>query len=70
MQVDRGKERGERKKGIQDFFLKWTEIRLSEFVKPRVKVYLLDEGYGYVPKLLDFTENTKEEIWGKSRVVG
>ena len=34
-----------------------------EFVKPRVKVHLLDEGYACVPKRRDFTEDLKEEIW-------
>ena len=46
------------------------EIRRSEFVEPRVRVYLLDEGYAYVPKSQDLTEDPKEEIWGKLRVAG
>ena len=62
-------ERNEgRKKMIQGFLLRSSEIRRSEFVKLRVKVYLLVEGYVYVLKSLDFTKNQKEEIGGKSKV--
>ena len=43
-------EREKRKKEIQSFFLRSTEIRWSEFVEPRIKVYLLDKGYSYVPE--------------------
>ena len=43
------------------------EIRSSKFVEPRDKVYLLDEGYAYIPKLRDFTEIPKEEIWGNKK---
>ena len=44
-------ERNEgRKKRIQGFLLRSSEIRRSEFVGPRVKVHLLVEGYTYVPK--------------------
>ena len=39
-------------------------FRQSEFVEPRVKVHLLDEGYAYIPKKRDFTEDPKEEILG------
>ena len=37
----------------------------SEFVEPKVKVYLLNEGYTCVKKKKkrDFTEDPKEEIW-------
>ena len=46
------------------FSLRSSEFRRSEFVEPRVKVYLLDEGYTYIPKKKkrDFIENQKEEI--------
>ena len=58
----------ERKKRIQGFLLRSSEICQSEFVEPRVKVHLFVEGYAYVPKSRDFIENPKEEIWGKSKV--
>ena len=48
---------------VEDFFQLSMEFRRSEFVKPRVKVHLLDEGYVCVPKKRDFTEDPKEEIW-------
>ena len=53
------RERGKRKKEIQDFFLRSTKFCKSEFIEPRVKVYLLDEGYMYVPKSKEFTETSK-----------
>ena len=34
----------------QNFSIRSTEFRRSEFVGPRTKVYLLDEGYVWVPK--------------------
>ena len=40
------------------------KFRRSEFVEPRVKVHLLDEGYAWVPKEGDFAEVPKEEISG------
>ena len=58
------------KEGDPNFFLISMEICQSEFIELRVKDYLLDEGYAYVLKSWDFTENPKEEIWGKSRVAG
>ena len=69
-QEDRGKRTyfstsmvGERKEGrkkmILGFLLKSSRIRMSEFVEPRIKVHLLVEGYAYVPKSWDFTENPK-----------
>ena len=33
------------------------EIGWSEFVKPRFKVHLLDEGYTWVPTTCSFTED-------------
>ena len=41
-----------------------TEFRRSEFVEPRVKVHLLDEGYAWVPKRRDFTEDPTKQILG------
>ena len=40
------------------FFLRFTEFRPLEFVGQRMKVYLRDEGYTWVPKTWDFTENS------------
>ena len=45
------------------------EFRRSEFVGPRTKVHLLDEGYSWVPKTRDFAEDSSEEF-GKSKVSG
>ena len=55
-----GERNEERKKRIQGFLLKSSEIRWSKFVGPI-------EGYVYLPKLRDFTESPKTEIWGKSK---
>ena len=38
----------------QSFSLQSTKFRRSEFVEPKVKVHLLDEGYAWVPKTQDF----------------
>ena len=40
------------------FFLIFIEIGPSEFVGPRTKSALRDEGYAWVPKTLNFTENS------------
>ena len=56
-------------KEISSFSLRSTEFRLSEFVRPRTKVHLLDESYAWILKLLDFTEDSSEEF-GKSKVSG
>ena len=61
-----GERKEGRKKRIQGFLLRSSEIRRSKFVGQIVKVYLLVEGYAYVPKSRDFTKTPKEEIWGKS----
>ena len=70
LQVDCGRERGERKKKIQDLFLRSMEFRQSEFVKLRVKVNLLDEGYAYIPKSKDFIETSKGGNLGEIDVSG
>ena len=44
------------------FFLRFTDIRLSEFVGPRKKSALRDEGYSWVPKTRDFTENSGKKF--------
>ena len=49
---------------LRSFPLRSSELRRLEFVKLRVKVHLLDEGYAYIPKMRDFTEDPKEEILG------
>ena len=48
---------------IPTFFLRSPEFHKSEFVKKRVKVHLLNEGYIWVPKRRGFTEDPREEIW-------
>ena len=45
------------------------EFGPSEFVGPRTKVHLLDEGYTWVPKTRDFAEDSREEF-RKSKVTG
>ena len=44
------------------FSLQYTEFRPSEFVGLRTKVHLLDEGYAWVPKTRDFTENSGKSL--------
>ena len=44
------------------FSLRSLEFRRWEFIKLRVKVHLLYEGYAYIPKMRDFTRDPKEEI--------
>ena len=46
------------------FSLRSSEFSRSEFIEPRVKVHLLDEGYTYIPKMRDFTKDPKEEVLG------
>ena len=53
----------------QNLSLQSTEFCRSEFVGPRMKVHLLDEGYVLVPKTWDFVEDSSEEF-GKSKVLG
>ena len=67
---EREKERereGEKKN--RNFSLRFTKFRLSEFIKPRTKVHLLEEGYARVPKTKDFAKDPSEEF-GKSKVSG
>ena len=40
----------ERKREVQDLFRRSTEFRRLEFVRPRIKVHHLDEGYAHIPK--------------------
>ena len=62
-QYVRERKRGE-KESSQDFSFRSTEFCRSEFVWPRTKVYLLDEGYTWVPKRRDLIEDPKEEVLG------
>ena len=43
------------------------ELCQLEFVEPRVKVHILDEGYTWVPKTRDFIKDLKEEISGNKK---
>jgi hypothetical protein len=51
----------ERKVRFQFFFRRFREFRLSEFVDSKGKVHLRDEGYAYVPKRADFTEDSRKK---------
>ena len=65
-----GSEREKKKKKKNpNFSLRSTEFHRSEFVGPRTKVYLLNEGYTWVPKTWDYIEDLSEEF-GKSKVSG
>ena len=57
-------EKGERDANLS---LQSTEIGWSEFIGQRTKIHLLDEGYEWVPKTRDFTEESSKEF-GKSKV--
>ena len=46
------------------------EFSQLEFVEPKVKVYLLDEGYVCVPKSKDFIEKSKGGNLGEIDVSG
>ena len=52
-----------------NFSLLSMEIRWSAFVGPKTKVHLLDKGYAWLPKTLDFVEDSSKEF-GKSKVSG
>ena len=58
-----GENRGEKERA-KCFFRRSTEFRRSEFIEPGVKVHLLDEGYTWILKRRDFTEDPNEEILG------
>ena len=53
-----------RERDLPSFFLQSSKFRRSEFVEPRVKVYLLNEGYMCIRKMKDFTEDPNEEFSG------
>ena len=60
-------EKGREEERAKCFFRRSTEFRRSEFVEPRVKVHLLDEGYTWVQKKRDFIEDPNEKILGNQR---
>ena len=47
---------------FQNLSLQSTEIGWTKFVGPRTKVHLLDEGYVWVPKTLDFAKDLSKEF--------
>ena len=65
----RGRVREGKKRKEKHFSLRSTEFCRLEFVGPRMKVHLLDEGYVWVPKTRDFIEDSNEEF-RKSKVSG
>ena len=67
LECEREGERKKKKKS--NFSLQSTEFRRSEFIGPRTKVHLLDEGYAWVLKTWDFIKDSSEEF-EKSKVLG
>ena len=55
-----GEKTLEREGESSNFSLRSMEIGRSEFVCLSMKVHLFDEGYSWVPKMRDFTEDPKE----------
>ena len=65
-----GHERGGEREGESfNFCLQYMEIDWSEFVEPRTKVHILNEGCVWVPKTQDFAEVLSKEF-RKSKVSG
>ena len=64
-----GEKTLEREGESSNFSLRSTEIGWSEFVGPRMKAHLLDEGYAWVLKTRDFAEDLSKKF-GKSKVLG
>ena len=65
----RVREREKRNKKNQNFYFRSMEFCRSKFIGPKMKVYLLDEGYMWVLETHDFTKDSSEEF-GKSKVSG
>ena len=63
------RERKGREEESPSFSLRSMEFRRLEFVRPRMKVHRIDEGYAWVPKTWDFTEDPNEDF-DKSKVFG
>ena len=61
--------REERKRIAKIFLPRSTKFRRSKFVGLRMKVHCIDEGYAWVPKTQDFTEDPTKEF-GKSKDFG
>ena len=57
-------EGGRRERENISFSIRSSEFLWSEFVEQKVKVHLLDEGYAYIPKRRDFTEDPKGVVSG------
>ena len=55
----RGRERERRERALS-FSLRSTELRCSDFVGPRIKVHRINEGYVWVTRTRDFTEESKD----------
>ena len=64
---ERGREKKNPNFSLQSMEFRRTEFHRSDFVGPRTKVHLLDEGYAWVPKSWDFAEDSSKEL-GKSKV--
>ena len=58
---EREKEKKKEKKN-PNFSLRSMEFCRSEFVGPRMKVNLLDEGYAWVPKTRDSADDSSEKF--------
>ena len=58
-----------KKRRAKSFLPRSTEFRRSKFVDPRTKVYRINEGYAWVPKMRYFAEDPNEEFM-KSKVSG
>ena len=65
---ERGREEKKNQKN-QNLSLQSTKFRQSEFIRPRTKVHLLNEGYVWAPKTRGFAKDSSEEF-GKSKVSG
>ena len=70
--IEEGADRGLRRGRIfffsLHFFIRFTKIGPLEFIGRRMKVYLLDEGYAWVPKTRDFTKNSGADEEKKSNL--
>ena len=54
--------REERKTTTKRFLPRSTEFHWSVFIGPRTKVHRIDEGYAWVPKTWDISENLNEDF--------
>ena len=65
--LERERERERERRKSKSSFGDFSGFCLSEFVRSITKVYHLDEGYPYTPKMRDLIKDSKNEIWGKSK---